>query len=86
MKKHGRFKCGDRVQLCGRKPRGIIKRIGKDPSWISVEWDKNSKGPEYVHAYEIVMEQERTPSDASVDALERADKQFSGALGRLSKR
>lgn len=44
---------GDRVKLKGREPTGTVKTTGKDDHWVCVEWDKNKKGPKYVHEFEL---------------------------------
>ena len=47
------IKRGDFVRLKGRKPQGVVKKMGKDDHWVTVQWDKGKEGPKYVHLYEL---------------------------------
>ncbi len=47
-------KRGDRVQLRGKVPRGVVKTIDDEKSWAVVEWDRDApNGPVYVHLLEL---------------------------------
>lgn len=46
------LKRGDRVKLKSRDPEGFIESMD-DEHWVRVNWDKDKKGPKYVHEFEL---------------------------------